>query len=612
LSAAEQAVLTPTITSSLTGDDFYWYVDKDGNTWQVEAANNGTGLKFTRIESSADNTEVRGDVEYVAPDPADPDVDAPYADLFTWGGVVRDATGAITGGNPATVGSFVDGRIDGTDATAAEIKIDYAGSSANYGHTITLGGGIASITVAQDEGDVSIARKVFNAINATEGWEATLDRGDTGQNTLVTITRKELGPIAAAEWAKFDTANDWGSYDGANQQQGVLGYTIDSGLNGTAALVAIRAFGLPVLVAGNATTAQIASAIRDALNNVYGTDNWPAELADWAGAPVGISGAGNNVLEFKQTAGNESVIPVTAFPDASTIVPFSGTLPNPLKTSFIPHTTYTEPGTGDVFTLTLGTAPAERVAVPEGGYITYFGKVVYIPQIPGGATATDVATAIRSALNDGSGHVSLANKSWTIGGTNNQIILTENGTNNASAGDQGVQLIAFAENPTPLSGAALNGGYTGGAAALAQDVAALTDDSATPPAWLTGLEPGNAANGINASGVYGTGTNFSATNGTPKVGEQIGTNEQVREAWGDGDYLDFSAFDVVRVTQGGTVIAGDDNINGNVVNITGTDGVYTFTLLEGSASTLIGVVDFGTAVNFTETNFILDNDILVV
>jgi hypothetical protein len=133
--------------------------------------------------------------------------------------------------------------------------------------------------------------------------------------------------------------------------------------------------------------------------------------------------------------------------------------------------------------------------------------------------------------------------------------------------------------------------------------------------WDGGVAPTPANNGINANVVT------SLVNGVPVTHDgqsawldQIGTTNPPRETQGDGDYLDFSAWDAYKVVVNNvTVLEVTDTAGtGRYVNITGgTDGVYNFNIVDGASTKLIGVLDFGEAVEFDSTNFILFNDIIV-
>ena len=241
----------------------------------------------------------------------------------------------------------------------------------------------------------------------------------------------------------------------------------------------------------------------------------------------------------------------------------------------------------------------------SGGWVEYFGETI---QVLASDTTNSLAGKIAAALTTSGGYVSndgTTAVTWSVTANNN--VLTFAYASKTGTGDP-----AWSGHQPLLSTAAHTFKAVTNRPAADTDVAELTDDSV--PDWS--VDPQFAANGINASGNTpgNTSLDFSATNGKDAVGEQIGNTGIVRETTGDGDYLDFSAWDVFKVVVNGATVAETTDLAGagKYVSITGgTDGVYNFSIVDGSSTTLVGVVDFGAPVTFDDSNFILFNDIIV-
>jgi hypothetical protein len=592
-------------SSSVTGDSFYWYVDGDGRTWEVESANNGTGLRFTRIVSSTNNAEPIGPEDYVNPDPGQTArVDTVYSGLFDWSGLNTPTA------NPITIGSIVEGRDNGHEATAARIVVDYAGSAALYTGSFAFGdptAPVATVNFLQGDGDITIAGKVAAAINAASGWTAR------ASGTQVTITHDATGSLddsstPANEWANWYAApiRLGGGTTGQTTVLGTAVLTLEADLANLADGGNFFFHGLPVTVANVATPTLIATAIAGAFNLARANGTLPTALQGWNGAVVTANLGGAGELVFTQTTPAE-LTPASvaaAFPD----------------TLFTTDTTVRGVGfvLDDSIHVLGGTVPPSvtfQVKLPDGA-TTHPGGVITVGNgtaasinviIPSGSTATQIAAAIDNAINNaGNADYASSGKFWEVQATG--AFLTFSAVTGAAtevADNTAVLPPVLAQLISDVAGSTANFGIRAVAdpasVANTTGLAELVDDSAPAVGVSTIL----GDNGIVL-------TPITSTDGASQVGNPIGSTEQMRATFGDGDYLDFSAWDVVRVTQGGSYLAGDTSAPGNVVNITGgADGVYTFTLIEGAVSTVVGVLDFGQTVPFDDSNFILFNDIIV-
>jgi hypothetical protein len=586
----------------------------------VKESSDGTGLRFTHIESNADNTAKEGRTVYQNLDSltwaAQPTVDTVTQGHFIWDQLKTSGT-PPTYVNPVTVSSIVEGRDDGHEASAAKIVVDYAGSSALYSYDFTFGDSVAKIHIDKNDGAVTIATKVAAAIDATAGWTASRN------GTTVTITHDTAGEVK--DWGtKYIADSALGEFSGAGSgTKGVLDLEIESGITTATATnpKAISFFGLPVLVKGS-SPADLAEAIANTLNGLPHAQ-WPAGLDEWKGDVVRVD-SGNH-LHFTQSRGNETIDPIEAFPDGA-IASWTSALPTGLLGIYanLPVTgvVYDENTTlPDEFSFVVGSGNAtETLFGPQGGIFDFLGKTIIVDAY---ANATTVATAIKNAFNNISGPTSTGFHKITVGGTDYYWTAgTSSGNTVTFKLVDGDAVNGSSPNPTPVDVVAADvpGVQSAWTTALGSAFQQISNIGANPtevqnavntkdPTWVVGSEPKSANNGVQATVQFGTDR---TANGQDKLGDQIGWINPLRETDGDGDYLDFSAFDVVLVTQGGSYLAGSSNANGNVVDITGgADGVYNFTLTEGGSSTLIGVVDFGAAVDFHNTNFILDNDIIV-
>jgi hypothetical protein len=593
-----QAYFAPNVfgNSVTANDSFYWYRDTSNNFWRVTEAS-GTGLRFTHITSATNSTPLQEETSYVNLDPltvgTQPTVDTVTTGHFTWGGL-RTTGAPPTYVNPVARSNVVEGRIDGQEASAARIVVDYAGSSALYSYDFTFGDNVARIHVDKNDGAVTIAQKVAAAVDAAAGWSASRS------GSVVTITHDTRGEVA--DWGtKYVADGALGEFDGPGRP-GQAELTIEgagSVLTNTDP-VAISFFGVPVLVTqAAATAAQIATAIANTINPLLAAGTAPAGLAGWASVT-----ANAGVLTFVQAQGNQSVDPITAFPDDA-IATYNGALPIGLLSAYntLPvAVVYNDAVSPDVFTVTLGSDANEILFGGSGGVFQFFGKTVVVPA---NATATQVAAAIEDLFNTlGEAYPtfdSVANQTvnWVASVANNVLTFTANTVTNPT-------------NPTThsalVAAAAHSIGQVSGIGADPTEVAPLVDTN--DPEW-SAITPVNEENGVNAALL--TGNNQTA-NGLNEVGNQIGWVNPARETNGDGDYLDFSAWDAYKVVVNGATLleVADTAGTGKYVNITGgVNGVYNFNLVDGASTTLIGVVDFGEAVNFDDSNFILFNDIIV-
>jgi hypothetical protein len=599
LTTQEQADFAPEVKHA----EFYYYRDSEANVWEVTDA--GTGLKFSRIKSVTDNTEKTGVVRYANPDPltvaAQPTVDTVYKELFVWS-ELKTSGSPPTYVNPVSLSKIVEGRPDGGEATNAQIVVDYAGSAAAYSYDFTFGDNVAKIHIDKDDGAITIASKVAAAIDAAANWTATR----TG--TVVTITRDTTGEVA--DWtAKYQNKGALGDFDDPGIK-GEVALTIESGLTGATPTTpkVIGFFGVPVIVTGTTAT-DVATAIRTALNQLEPA-KWPTALEGWEKT---VAGTGANIV-FKQVAGNASIDPVTAFPD-SAISFYSGTLPTGLKSAFedgsllFPTAVIADLdssgniSTNDTFTTTFGINPATAIA-DKDGYVEYLGEVI---QVDAGDTAAAIVAKIVTAVSSYTTGTGAEEVTWTLsqgsGANTHNLIFTADvvgASPNASAAAG--QLTTDSTTFTPISGGGT--AYKPAQAELDE----LLDDSI--PEWT--VDPAFSETNVVANIIT---SDDKTHNGTDKVGNQIGTIDPVREAFGDGDYLDFSAWDAYKVVEGGSIIASttDTAGTGKYVSIGGTDGIYTFTLNQdgGGLSQVLGTVDFGEDIDFNTTNFILYNDIIV-
>jgi hypothetical protein len=623
VTADVQAYFAPNVfgNSVTANDSFYWYRDTSGNFWRVTEASGGTGLQFTHITSATNSTPLQEETSYANLDPltalTQPTVDTVTTGHFTWGGL-RTTGAPPTYVNPVALSNVVEGRIDGQEATAARIVVDYAGSSALYSYDFTFGDNVARIHVDKNDGAVTIAEKVKAAVDAAAGWSASRS------GSVVTITHDTVG--AVADWGtRYVADGALGEFDGPGRP-GQAQLTIEGAgaVLTNAAPVAISFFGVPVLVTqANATAANIADAIADTINPRLAAGTVP-ELAGWASVT-----ANAGVLTFVQAQGNESVDPITAFPD-SAIASFGGLVPTGLLDIYnesLPRGGFTFAANGagaDTFTFTVGTAATDILFGAEGGIFNFLGKTVVVPAY---ATATQVAAAIVGAFNDNATVGTTEYYKTDVGGVDVYW-----GTAGSPAGNtvvftafdaDGVVTGVAATTPTDVVAgnvAGTTGAWTNalGSNSAYQQVSGIGADptEVTPlvntndPVW-SAITPVNEENGVNAALL--TGNNQTA-NGDNEVGNQIGWVNPVRETTGDGDYLDFSAWDAYKVVVNGATLleVADTAGTGKYVNITGgVEGVYNFNLVDGASTTLIGVVDFGEAVNFDNSNFILFNDIIV-
>jgi hypothetical protein len=627
LDSTQVAAFRPTFTSaSVTGESFYWYVDGENRTWEVETTDNGTGIKFTRITSIVDNTEQVGPETYVNPDATVATrVDTVYNGLFTWTGLNTPTA------NPVSLGSIVEGTNDGSAATQATIVVDYQNSAAAYTGSFSFGNPaspLATVQFQQDDGDVTIARKVADAIGALDGWTTTRS------GTTVTITRDATGSLddpntTANEWNWYSSALSLGGGTAGLTNRGSAALSLEVGANsGLDTLAATGGgnflfHGLPVTVANSATPALIATAIAEAFNLARANNTLPSTLQGWAGAiaATGVDTAGNPTVIFTQTtaatlnaAGVASAFPDTLFAADSTargagfILDDAILLPGDAATS--PSVTFkvelpngATKHAGGVITVGNGTAASASIIIPSG------------------ATAAEIATAIDIALSSGGHDYTDGTNFWDV--TASGAFLTFNRVTSSTS--------------TPLVGAVTPDVLAGLITTVTSNVATQGVRAVADPADVanaTGLlelvdDSAPAINAQAALGDNGIRPVFLVNrDGAGQVGTQVGTNHAARETQGDADYLDFSAYDAYAVVLGATNTNPIRSVTDTAelhryVRIveTAADGVYNFTLHDAGTDGisandtslgLIGTVDFGESVDFHSSNFILFNDILVV
>jgi hypothetical protein len=573
----------PIQSSSTPSDDFYWYRDVENNVWQVEAANNGTGLKFTHINSPLNDTPAVGDVDY--DDPATSAlptarVDNPLPAHFVWQGVGTQQPASI----PAA--SVVPGVSDGQGARSATIEVDYAGSAAAYTDSFVFGdpnAPVATVNILRGDGDITIAQKVTAAIDAVSGWSASRE------GTVVTITHDQPGELENFN-AFYANLLSLGDRTGIGTPAQVT-ITLEAGTLTNRGFFTY--FGVPIYVAASATQNDIATAIFNALDPLEGTAQWPTRLAGWE-----ITSGTGGVLVFTQTSAApiNAAAAVTAFPDnalvSDTTVHVSGI--NAVPMGYDPTTGVA----ADTFTIAFGNA-----SNPNGGAFNIFGlDIVY----GANATGTQIAGLVETAIAAG---VTIGTETWTAVATTGTLVLTST-SNTVAAADQSALFasavlhdIAMPANATQLE-------------------AFLNDNNPTTTNDLPDLtqNPILGENGIEANIVF-------SFEGQDAAGYQVGTQHPARETFGDADYLDFSAYDAYAVVVG----SGNATPILSVADTAGTHhyvriveqastGVYDFTLFDAGTDGigtndaslgLIGTVDFGESVHFVASNFILFNDIIV-
>jgi hypothetical protein len=622
--------------SSNLGSSYYWYAtdrDNDGTVdtyWRLTKTANGTGIIFTEISptnSSAqvgtnpfNNVTTAANLAYVHDnaiffDPTDATkiVDRPVASPLSGAGVpaaphfVWQGLAASVTANPIAVAG-VDGEQDGHAASAAQIAVNYANSSVAYSGTFFFapnadGTGGIPIRFTQGQNETEVIQAIKDAVNRPgTGWTAT------SSGTVVTYTRDTTGPLDdpdtfANEWTTyFQTANNphLGDFGVAPGQDGIATLTIESGLiagNGGN----FTFLGLPVTVTDTAGVAITADAVAGAIAAAFAVAKatmtpaafaaaYPA-LANWD-TVQNLAGA---VLTFTQL--NPDITPVT------TLLPDDA-----LKLDSTVRAV--ELGLSDHdFTNGNNTAHSMisfAIHEPTGGQ-GHPGGVISIETnavahtsvevaIPSGSNAAAIAALIAAAA---ATYTDVNTVAWNVTAVGSSIHFETGGNSNVA--------------PTSILSAV---GSTGGtfitASAETPATQAVLDDmlDTGAPVWTTA--PILGQNGINAVIVVGNNTH----DGADAWKAPTGTQNPGREAYGDGDYLDFSAFDAYKVVVGTSTVAQTTDTAGTgkyVVITGGVDGVYDFTLhTDGSTATqLIGIIDFGETMNFDASNFILFNDIIV-
>jgi hypothetical protein len=265
--------------------------------------------------------------------------------------------------------------------------------------------------------------------------------------------------------------------------------------------------------------------------------------------------------------------------------------------------------------------PAGTTVHPGGVITVGDGTSATDVQIPSGSDATQIATLIGAALTNGGGvdYTGTGTTYWEVAAAG--AFLTFTAADSSGADQNGVVVPGvLTQLITDVTGGTANHGIQAKAdsanVADATGLLELVDDTAPV---ITQTDFGD--NGIRIS--------FTGTDGTAQVGNQIGTTHGAREALGDADYLDFSAYDACAVVVGSSnttaILSVTDTAELHryvrIVERTGDQsGTYDFTLYDAGTDGiggndaslgLIGTVDFGESVNFVRTDFILFNDILV-
>jgi hypothetical protein len=596
---------------------FYHYTDGNSQVWEVTT--NGTQLIFSRITAANDNTPFVGNASYPNLDPltvgTQPTVTQVEAGHFVWANL-RVTAG--TQQQPVTNVTTTDGRGAGQAETFAKIVLDYAGTAVTRDGSFTFDG--VTVEYHRHDGARTLAENLAQAINnsATSNWTAEV--GPNVTDTIVTLIHKTAGPVA-----NFDALT---AQLGDRATAGITGTPItDPGVSAvvdvefTAGVTNGGNFtwhGVPVTIAASATAADVADAVHAALIALPSA-NWPASLENWT--VTNNDGAGT--LQFTQvvaatvSTNAADEFPTTALLRDTTLRP-SGLDANDLH---VGNYAGAVAGTADTFNVQIGAVASEVIGDADGGLVTYLGQTI---PIPAGATSSAIAALIAPLVTG----VTLAGQTWAVTAATDVLTFTQttSGEPVVTVPNQTLaQSLAatIADAGLPLAQAdltAITGGYN--TSVNTPPTPAITDDG------IVNIFD-YATGGDNNVNVIDNGVADTA-NGLAKVGDPVGTANPAREIDGDGDYLDFSAYDAYAV------VLGSGNTN-PILSVTDTaelhryvrivartapeqSGTYDFTLFDagtdgiGTNDTslgLIGTVDFGEPVNFERSNFILFNEILV-
>ena len=526
-----------------------------------------------------------GNTRFTDPDEPGETVDAPVSREnahFTWTGLkLATASDPESYTNPVTVvaAGTQNGEDDGHAASAAKIVVDYAGSAVKYDTSFTFGAGSDAITVSgikEGWGVPELTSHIVSAINAAnKGWTAK------ASGTVVTLERSATGSLddpstVANEWDDFydDPAHLGGKGSGSGTQ-GVVDVVVSGSTLTSAQGGNFKFLGLEGTVGNTATDDDIADAIAAAFDIAKANDTLPAALANWGT----VVSDGSGTLTFTQQTGQ--LVEATAlfpndnlFTEDTSVRPVGITVTSPVVTAPQNSSLPTIVSYG----LTVGSNGH------PGGVITVNGNDIIIQT---GSTAAQIATLVAAAYPTVT--------DWGVTASGDYLVFTSTSNN---------------VDPLTLIGThSVSGQITAAPADTAAEAVleALVDTSALT--WTH--DPADAFNGINADIITTPG---NTADGKDAWKEEIGTVNPAWDIEGDGDYLDFSYWNAYKVEVNGVTVAQTSDLagTGDYVSITGgAGGVYTFNLIDGSNSTLIGVVDFGEAVSFDNTNFILYDTVVV-
>jgi hypothetical protein len=637
--------------TSLGNPGYYWYQTTSGGVtryWQVESNAAGDGLIFTQIETdsigSHKETPVykNENVRFTDPEDATKLVEAPVSgenEHFRWTNLKpSNSLDPESYTNPTSVVAKQDGQDNGHEASAAKIVVDYYGSSIAYDGFFWFGkpNDASGVKIEYKKGwnHSELTDAIVNAVNAANvGWTAKKE------GSVVTYERTSTGSLddpsttSVDEWLAYYVGKDGngdyvhlGEVTGSGTKGIALLPLADLNLSATSAGGNFTFLGLKVTIHDTADENDLGKAIVDAyelavargdtLSDVlkdltggvpgglffdYATGNSYYQGADVADATAyGVTPPGGGAkLVFKQTTAKEiDLATVLADTDLFKADPSLRPLGFDLALDDI------NTGTSTAYL----TFEFDEAAHP-GGVITYTptGGAPTTAIISTGTTAASFASQFATLGT----YVDSNGGNWTLslaGGLFGPATVSLQYTSGGTPGPVGyAQLRADILGKIARTSDPIVTTDTGGTIELVDFV----DGAGNDPSWFQ--EPVIGTNGIN---IYDSGPRvITFEDGKSQWLNQIGVEHPEYEVEGDADYLDFSAWDAYKVVEGSTTYAQttDTAGTGNYISITGgSDGVYNFTLVEGSGgSKLLGIVDFGETVDFNGSNFILYNDIIV-